>query len=319
MTNYLIAENDKSPNGAYEVIYCFQEEYGHGGPYVAAIYLAQKEKPPMYIHYKCFGHVKWANDSSCFYFMMLNGDRKLQVMQFIIATNELKLFLDVYDFGTFESVSLHGYKVNVKNWLPAINNYNEGLVICDSNPENVESQEFITQKIRIEPKYGIEIINMGDHRDLVRSRVAGYETFEGDAKDYYTKWGFHVHYDAKNEVEAIEIMFDMAGVFELYGFNPAREGVEKVVEVLTQKNNGETNPIEEPQSYMFLELSLGIFRNSTPEKFAKYMEQTKAENPADFENGTPEWMLQDLEKTKHFQTLLIGNKDYFRNPIYFQK
>ena len=130
---------------------------------------------------------------------------------------------------------------------------------------------------------------------------------------------FNFHYDDKNLVEAIEIMFDMQGVFELYCKNPHTTEVQEMVEILKTKNNGETNPIQEPEDYMFLELSLGIFRGSTPEKYQIFMEQYKKEEPDNFKNGTPEWMLEEFEKTKNFQTLIIGNANYFRDPIYFVK
>ena len=70
---------------------------------------------------------------------------------------------------------------------------------------------------------------------------------------------------------------------------------------------------------MFLELGLGVFRSSTPEKYQAYIDQAKKEEPENFVNGTPEWMIEEQEKTKHFQTIGLGDKDYFRDPIYFVK
>jgi hypothetical protein len=312
-------ENTISPSGNYEIIYGYKEEFGMGGPYAGSVYLAFKDKPPMFIHGMCYGDLRWADDESCFYFLCLEN-RKLKAMQFLLETNELKMFKDIFDYAEFETTATkYGYTVNCKNWIPSENNYNEGLIICDTNNENVESKTIISPKINIIPKDGIEIISLGDERSFVNKRVKGFTAYEGRKIDYYTNYGFHIHYDENDLVEAIEIMFDMQGVFELYGKNPHTTEIEEMVEILKAKNNGETNPIDEPEDYMFLELSLGIFRASTPEEFQIYIDQTKAENPNDFKNGTPEWMLEDLEKTKHFQTLLIGKKDYFRDPIYFVK
>jgi hypothetical protein len=314
--NNRIPENTLSPTGKYEIIYGYKDEFGMGGPYAGSIYLAESGKPPMFIHAMCYGDLRWADDESCFYFLLLKN-RKLHVMQFLIETNELKLFYDTYQMAKLETVSKHGYTVNGKNWVESANAYNEGLVICDTNDKNIETKTVLSPKIIIIPNDGIEIISFGDERSFVNKRVKGFTTYE--KTDYYTTYGFHVHYDDNNLVEAIEIMFDMQGVFELYDKNPHTTEISEMVEILKAKNNGETNPIDEPEGYMFLELSLGIFRGSTPEKFQIYIEQTKAENPDDFKNGTPEWMLEDLEKTKHFQNLLIGKKDYFRNPIYLIK
>jgi hypothetical protein len=318
--NYKFPENSVSPSGKYEIIYGYKEEYGMGGPYAGSIYLSEKDKPPMFIHSMCYGDLRFADDESCFYFLHLNLDRKIQVMQFLIETNELKLFKDVFEIVEFETTSTkYGYSVNGKNWIDSENKYNEGLIICDTNDENVESKAIISPKIRILPKDGIEFISIGEQRTSVNKRVKGFTAYEGQKIDYYTNFGFHIHYDDENLVEAIEIMFDMQGVFELYQKNPHTTEIQEMVEILKAKNNGETNPIDEPEDYMFLELSLGIFRSSTPEEFQIYIDQTKTENPDDFKNGTPEWMLEDLEKTKYFQTCLIGKKDYFKNPVYFIK
>ncbi len=316
--NYRFPENSLSPSGNYEIIFGYKEEFGMGGPYAGSIYLAFKDKPPMFIHSMCYGDLRWADDESCFYFLCLEN-KKLKVVQFLIETYELKTFKDTFEYAEFETVTKHGYSVNGKNWIPSENRFNEGLIICDTNDENVETKTIISPKINIIPKDGIEIISIGDEREFVNKRVKGFTVYEGRKIDYYTEFGFHIHYDDENIVEAIEIMFDMQGVFVLYDKNPHTTEIQEMVEILKAKNNGETNPIDEPEDYMFLELSLGIFRSSTPEEFEKYIEETKKENPDDFKNGTPEWMLEDFEKTRYFQTCLIGNKDYFRNPVYFVK
>jgi hypothetical protein len=317
--NYRFPENSLSPSGNYEIIFGYKEEFGMGGPYAGSIYLAFKDKPPMFIHGMCYGDLRWADDESCFYFLCLEN-RKLKAIQFLIETNELKMFKDIFDYAEFETTATkYGYTVNCKNWIPRENRYNEGLIICDTNDENVETKSILLPKINIIPNDGIEIISLGDERAFVNKRVKGFTTFEGGKIDYYTNYGFHIHYDDQNLVEAIEIMFDMQGVFELYEKNPHTTEIQEMVEILKAKNNGETNPIDEPEDFMFLELSLGIFRGSTPEKYQMFIEQYKKEEPDSFKNGTPKWMLEEFEKTKHFQTILIGKKDYFRNPVYFIK
>jgi hypothetical protein len=318
--NYRFPENTISPTGKYEIIYGYKEEFGMGGPCAGSIYLAEKDKPPMFIQGMCYEDIRFADDESCFYFLHLNINRQIQVMQYLFESNTLKLFYDVFEIAAFGSTKTQfGYSVNGKNWIPTENRYNEGLIICDTNDENVETKTIISPKINIIPNDGIEIISIGEERTSVNKRVKGFTAYEGRKIDYYTEFGFHVHYDDENLVEAIEIMIDMQGVFELYDKNPHTIEISEMVEILKSKNNGETNPIDEPEDYMFLELSLGIFRGSTPEKYQLFIEQYKKEEPENFKNGTPEWMLEEFEKTKHFQTILIGKKDYFRNPIYFVK
>jgi hypothetical protein len=317
MSNY--KKNTIAASGTYQIIYCESEEYGMGGPYAAAIYLQAEDKAPFFINSKCFGEAVFAEDESCFFFLHLNSDRKLQVMQYEITTCTLQLFKDIYDYAAFETVGKHACTVNGKIWDAVNNKYQEGLVICDTNAENVETSTVIAPKIIIEPKDGIQIVTFYDNRKTVNERLKNSITYPDRKIDFYTKHGFHVHYNDKDMVEFIEIMSDMELAFELYEKNPFATAPEEICKLLSEKNNGEENLIEAPVSFMYLELSLGIFRNSTPEKYAKYIEQAKIDEPESFKNGMPEWMLDELEKTKHFQTIGLGNKGYFRNPVYFIK
>ncbi len=311
--------NTKSPSGNYEIIYGETHEYGMGGPYASSIYLKQKDKAPFFIENMCFGMVQFADDESCFYFLHLNLKRQIQVMQYLFETNELKLFSDEFSIAEFESTpNKYSYNVNGKNWIAAENKYNEGLIICDTNDINIVSKKIIEPVIRIIPTHGIEIATFFMDRKMINERL-GQPDLPNQPIDYYTNYGYHIHYNEKDIVTFIEIMGDMQSKFELYDHNPFTANTDELVKLLTEKNNGDTNLIEAPTSYMFLELGLGIFRSSTPEKYQAYMEQAKKDEPEYFVNGTPEWMLENFEKTKHFQIIGLGDKNYFRDPIYFVK
>jgi hypothetical protein len=312
--------NTLAPSGNYEIIYGETNEYGMGGPYASCIYLKLKDKAPFFVADMCYGDLQFAADESCFYFLHLNVDRKIQVMQFDLTNYSLKLFYDEFEHAEFETVNTkYGYSINGKNWVPKENRYNEGLIICDTNAEHVQTETIVNPVIRIQPRFGIDIVGFYDTRKTVNQRLKNAESFSDRKIDFFTEHGFHIHYNENDVVEFIEIMGDMQSTFELYGKNPFATDTKLLIDELTEKNNGAINLIDAPEDYMFLDLSLGVFRNSTPEKFVKYIEQTKLENPDDFVNGIPEWLLQDLEKTKYFQIIGLGNKDYFRNPIYFQK
>ena len=311
--------NTISPSGNYEIIYGETHEYGMGGPYASSIYLKQKDKAPFFIENMCYGDLRFADDESCFYFLHLNSDRKIQVMQFLFDTNELKLFYDEFAIAEFETTSTKfGYSVNGKNWIAAENKYNEGLIICDTNDENVQSKKIIEPVIRILPTHGIEIITFFMDRKMVNARLGAPE-LPNQQIDYYTNHGYHIHYNEKDVVTFIEIMGDMQSKFELYDQNPFTANTDELVKLLTEKNIGEINGIEAPADYIFVELGLGVFRSSTPEQYQAYIEEAKKDEPENFVNGIPEEMLEDLEKTKHFQTIALGDKDYFRDPIYFTK
>jgi hypothetical protein len=139
--------NTPFPNGKYKVVYGITHEFGMGGPYASSIYLRPKNQAPIFISGMCYGEAVIADDESCFYFLFLNINRNLQVMQFDLESSALKLFKDVYGFAEFESTKTkYAYSVNAKNWIEAENRYNEGLIICDTNEINVQSKTLIELK-----------------------------------------------------------------------------------------------------------------------------------------------------------------------------
>jgi hypothetical protein len=313
-------QNIQFPNGKYEIIHGITHEYGMGGPYASTIYLKPKEEAPFFISDMVFGDVLIADDESCFYFLFLNTQRKLQVAQYELESNTLKFFKNIFDYAELEAASTkYGYSVNGKNWIEGENRYNEGLIFCETNEISTQTQHIVKPYIKILPNQGFDFITFYDDRKLVNERLKDAISFPDGKIDYFTKHGYHIHYNDNDIVEFIEIMGDMDSTFELYGKNPFETDVNEIIDLLRSKNNGEENLIQAPTSYMFLELGLGIFRSSTPENYIKYIEQTKIEQPDDFAHGTPEWMLEGLEKTKRFQTIGLGNNKYFRHPIYFSK
>ena len=133
-----------SPSGKYKIIYGETFEFGHGGPYAQDIYLKLKSKAKVFISEKCYGDVIFADDESCIYFLYLTVDRMIQIMQFDLESNTLKLFVDTFTMATFESTKTkYAYSINGKNWIEAENKYNEGLIICDANDENVARKTII--------------------------------------------------------------------------------------------------------------------------------------------------------------------------------
>lgn len=135
-----------SPSGKYEISFGETHEYGMGGPYASDIYLSTNGTKPILISNMCYADVYFPDDESAFYFMFLNPKRKLQVMQFEIEDNTLKLFKDIFDYAEFETTNTkYGYSVNGKNWFEPENKYNEGLIICDTNEENIEWKKIINE------------------------------------------------------------------------------------------------------------------------------------------------------------------------------
>jgi hypothetical protein len=265
----------------------------------------------------CAGFPVWSLDNAKVYFPIWTHSKEHYLMQQIVfydfSANELSSFE-----RTFSTVTLKNLTANTLEVIES-DLFRPNKVTFDLSAEKIAEKIKIEHKIVITPNEGIGFINLGDDRKFVREKVLNPQFFAGTPIDYYTSLGFHVHYDKDEKVEFIEMMSDFQTIFELYEKNPFTAEVDEIVKILSDKNGTEINLIDAPESYMFLDLSLGIFRNSTPEKMSEYIEQYQKDDPESFKNGMPDWLREDLEKSKHFTSLSVGNKDYFRNEIYLVK
>jgi hypothetical protein len=136
-----------SPSGKYKIVYGETHEYGMGGPYAQDIFLKLKGKAKALISEKCYGDALFSDDESCIYFLYLNIDRLIQIVQFDFESSTLKLFVDTFAMAEFESTKTrYGYTVNGKNWMEEENRYNEGLIVCDTNDGNIERETIIELK-----------------------------------------------------------------------------------------------------------------------------------------------------------------------------
>ena len=94
----------------------------------------------------------------------------------------------------------------------------------------------------------------------------------------------------------------------LYDVNPFVLLANELVDLLTQKNGYDIDYSEVPVCYAFRSISVGIFREFSEETAQQNIKEAK-------ENGVYEdeklWLLNDLEKSKHFWTIGIGMKGYY--------
>ena len=171
-------------------------------------------------------------------------------------------------------------------------------------------------KIKIKPLEGIEIENVGNlYLGQLRSDVEKLLgiTSESDNPNqvYYYNYELRVDYDTMNEVEFIEFLF---GPFpsktelSIYGHNPFLLKAEELLRLLIEKNDGEIDDQEAKYGYAFLNISVGIWREATPED----IEESIIENK---QNGNYEhnksWLLEEFEKSTHFWTIGIGKSKYY--------
>jgi hypothetical protein len=306
-----------SPNDDRRFIFGEVKEYSMGGAYACPCYISVPNSHPRLLHNMCAGFPVWSLDNTKVYFPIWTHSKenylRQQIAFYDFPANELSIFEQ-----SFSTVTLKNLTGNMLEFIES-ELFRPNKITFDLSVEKIAGTTEVEHKIIITPNEGIGFINLGDDRKLVRKKVLNPQFFAGTPIDYYTSLGFHVHYDKDEKVEFIEMMSDFQAVFELYEKNPFTAEIDEIVKILSDKNGTEINLIEAPESYLFLNLSLGIFRSSTPEKMSEYIEQYRKDEPESFKNGTPDRLSEDLEKSKYFTSLSIGNRNYFRNEIYFVK
>jgi hypothetical protein len=164
------------------------------------------------------------------------------------------------------------------------------------------------KKFIVEPLKGIGVINLGDVKSDVHSALGKTDT-TGNDPDYYFENCLQVHYDKDNKVEFIEFCTGGPIEIEVFGANPFQLLANDLVNLLKEKNGPVFNKREAPFSYAFKTLSIGIFRESSEEDILESIEECKKEGTY---KENEDWLLEDLEKFKYFQTLGIGVKGYYR-------
>ena len=96
----------------------------------------------------------------------------------------------------------------------------------------------------------------------------------------------------------------------IFGKEPFSSLAEDLVSLLAEKNNGATDKENNGEfSYRFIEISVGIYREMTPQDMIESIEEAKQDGCYE---DIKEWLEADLEKSKHFHSIGIGTEDYYR-------
>lgn len=137
-------------------------------------------------------------------------------------------------------------------------------------------------------------------------------TFTNNMQYFYEDLELRIDFDDEHKVEFIEYI---GGPFPdkikpiIYGKEALALPADELIGLLTEKNNGEINDHNGKYIYSFLEIDVGIFREITEAGAKENIEEGKRDgtyykNKDSFE--------QDLLKSRHFWTVGIGNKGYYR-------
>ena len=95
----------------------------------------------------------------------------------------------------------------------------------------------------------------------------------------------------------------------IYNIDPFQIGADKLVEILTEKNNGQIDDSEADYCFGFLNISVGVWRDATTKDIEESIAEMKANN--EYEENK-DWIDEDLTKAKNFWTIGIGIKNYYQ-------
>jgi len=171
-------------------------------------------------------------------------------------------------------------------------------------------------KIEILPLDGIEIENVGklsfgqSKSDI--EKLFGQPSGSSNLNQlFYDNYEFRIDLDKNGNAEFIEFIygpFPEKSQLSIYGVDPFQIGANKLVEILTEKNNGQIDNSEADFSYGFLNISVGVWREITTKDVEESIAEMKAKN--EYEENK-DWLEEDMTKAKNFWTIGIGIKNYY--------
>ncbi|MBQ7002890.1 MAG: hypothetical protein IJN57_02815 [Oscillospiraceae bacterium] len=167
-------------------------------------------------------------------------------------------------------------------------------------------------QIEIEPLKKVTLdgidIYLSMERAAVASRLGG-----GDAaahRCYYYDNELAIDYDEDGKVEFIEFLGGADGRLKpfIYGVSVFDTDADDLYAILQQQNQGGIDDSEGGYSYAFLNLSVGIYREATPEDAAEMIEEAKRE-------GCPlsdEEIADEMKRAHRWATIGIGTAGYYQ-------
>lgn len=128
---------------------------------------------------------------------------------------------------------------------------------------------------------------------------------------YYYNSEMAIDYNAEKKVEFIEFLGGPDGALRpvLYGVSAFDTPADELTALLRGKNAGAIDDPERGYSYSFLNISVGVYRETQPADVAEMIEKMKAagisaENNRDIET--------EMRKAHHWSTIGIGIPGYYQ-------
>lgn len=172
-------------------------------------------------------------------------------------------------------------------------------------------RKLFVKNIEIIPLYGIRAdgaeIRFGDSLDKVKAAL-GEPCDAYDDSLYYCNNELRIDLGS-NGAEFIEFLGGIDGELqpEIYGVPAFQTDADKLYEILAKENDGIIDDSEDGYSYGFNEISVGVYRASTPESVQEMINDAK-------ENGEQldeEYIAEETRRASHWDTIGIGVKNYY--------
>lgn len=186
---------------------------------------------------------------------------------------------------------------------------NIGKVCFEQTPEEVE-KILGAPSTRLLSYYhnGLLRFYNPDYREFLPAGIA----YAGDIQFFYNDYEIRIDFNDSKKVEFIECIAgpfpDKATPF-IYDREVFSLSADELMELLTDKNNGAVDIESVEKICSFLEIDVGIFRELTEIEAEKSIEVGKADGTYETNRKSYE---QDLMKARHFWTIGIGDKGYYR-------
>lgn len=128
-------------------------------------------------------------------------------------------------------------------------------------------------------------------------------------RHYYYNTELAIDYNADEKIEFIEFLGGIHGELKpyIYGISAFENSADELFSVLSEHNNGEIDDHEQPHSYGFLDISVGIYRESSPEEIQKWIGEMQA-NGKEYD---PDDIADEMREANHWLTIGIGIKNYY--------
>lgn len=151
-------------------------------------------------------------------------------------------------------------------------------------------------------------ICLGMERAALEAAIGCAEPVRG--RCYYYDGEMAIDYDTDDRVEYIEFLGGIDGQLRpvLYGVSVFETPAAEVAALLERENNGEIDDTEGQYCRSYLNIGIGVYRETTPADVLEMMEEMKADGIC-IENN--EDVLEEQRKANYWATIGVGSVDYF--------